>query len=109
VSALDEARAALHAFSVHPQFTDALEAFEAAVRANERGATEAHPPRHRWYVETLDGLADQWAPGMRLTDQQQAATRLRDLNQHHPRWRDGTAVQRRLVRETTSYTVEAQP
>ena len=109
MSALDEARAALEAHLETGDARTALEAFEAAVRANERGGAEAQPPRHRWYVETLDGTADQWAPGMRLLDRQQAATRLRDLTEHHPRWRDGTTVKRRVVRETTSYTVEAQP
>jgi hypothetical protein len=68
--------------------------------------TEAHPPHHRWYVETRDGLADEWAPGMRLTDRAEAVERYEALNENHPTWKDGTPVERRIVRETTTYTVE---
>ncbi|MFD3310089.1 hypothetical protein [Streptomyces sp. NPDC058694] len=40
--ALDAAREALRGYSLRPGFTDAVERFEAAVRANERaGATRA--------------------------------------------------------------------
>jgi hypothetical protein len=78
----------------------------AASAAAVRPGLEAHPPHHRWYVETRDGLVDQWAPGMRFTDHAEAITRHQILDQHHPTWKDGTPVERRLVRETTSYTVE---
>lgn len=67
---------------------------------------EAHPPSHRWYVETRDGLADEWSGGIRYRSRDEAAARLHALNAAHPLWRDGTPVQRRLTRETTSYTVE---
>jgi hypothetical protein len=67
---------------------------------------EAHPPHHRWYVETRDGLVDQWAPGMRFTERDAAVERYQVVSEHHPLWKDGTPVERRLVRETTSYTVE---
>ena len=70
---------------------------------------EAHPPHHRWHVETYDYLADEWAPGMRFTDRAEAAARYETVSRNHPTWYDGTAVKRRFVRETTSYTVEAQP
>jgi len=70
---------------------------------------EAHPPYHRWYVETLDGLAGEWAPGMRFTDRDEAAERYRGVSEGYPTWKDGAPVQRRFVRETTSYTVETGP
>jgi hypothetical protein len=84
---------------------------EAAVpgRTTDEAAGEAHPPYHRWYVETRDGLADEWAPGMRFTERAEAVERYETLNQRHPTWKDGTPVERRLVRETTTYTVELAP
>ena len=72
-------------------------------------AAAAHRPHHRWYVETRDDLANQWAPGMRFTDRAEAAERYRGVSQGYPTWKDGAPVQRRFVRETTSYTVEAEP
>lgn len=68
--------------------------------------TEAQPPLCRWRVETRDGLADQWAPGSPYLSRQQAVERYEALSQHHPAWRDGTPVERRITRETTTYTVE---
>jgi hypothetical protein len=82
-----------------------------ADRADEtpQPETEAHPPHHRWYVETLDDVAGEWAPGMRYTDRAEAAQRYQSVSASHPTWRDGKPVQRRFVRETTSYTVEPAP
>ncbi|MFJ7023174.1 hypothetical protein ACIQUW_32910 [Streptomyces sp. NPDC101117] len=68
--------------------------------------TEAHPPYHRWYTETRDDLAEEWAPGMRFTDRAEALARFETVSRNHPLWKDGTPVRRRFVRETTSYTVE---
>ncbi len=68
--------------------------------------TEAQPPHHRWYVETRDGVADEWVPGQRFTDRSEAAERYLTVSEHYPTWEDGSPVQRRFVRETTSYTVE---
>lgn len=67
---------------------------------------EAHPPHHRWYVETRDGVADQWAPGMRFTERAEAVERYQAVTANFPTWTDGTPVERRFVRETTTYTVE---
>jgi hypothetical protein len=67
---------------------------------------DAHPPRHRWQVETRDPLANEWVPGTRFTDRAEAVQRHEALNDHHPTWADGTPVDRRFVRETTSFTVE---
>ena len=71
--------------------------------------TQAHPPYHRWYVETLDDLAGEWAPGMRFTDRDEAVERYQTVTQRHPTWKDSTPVKRRFVRETTTYTVEPEP
>lgn len=73
--------------------------------AAEREA-EAHPPVHRWRVEVLDG-DDRWVPYSGLkTDRDEAVWLLHAGERSRPRWADGTPVQRRLVRETTTYVVE---
>jgi hypothetical protein len=71
--------------------------------------TQAQPPRHRWYVEMLDDLADEWVPGTRYPVRERAVNHLNHASAIGPTWKDGTPVQRRLVRETTSYTVETAP
>jgi hypothetical protein len=63
----------------------------------------AHPPRVRWHVETHDPIAAEWSSGLPLTDRQTAVAKLAHLDDHHPKWKDGTTVQRRLVLETTTY------
>jgi hypothetical protein len=72
----------------------------------QQDETQAQPPRHRWAVETRDGLADEWAPGTRFLNRHHAVERYEALAKSHPTWRDGTPVERRLVRETVTYTVE---
>ncbi|MFE2485993.1 hypothetical protein ACFXGR_22385 [Streptomyces mirabilis] len=79
---------------------------DAATTVLEQYAAEAQPPSHRWYVETRDGVADQWAPGSRILDRHHAVERYEALNENHPTWKDGTPVERRIVRETATYTVE---
>lgn len=70
------------------------------VEAQQQPDTEAQPPYHRWYTEQLDPVANEWAPGWRFTDRAEAVERYRILSEH------GTPAERRLVRETTTYTVE---
>jgi hypothetical protein len=67
---------------------------------------EAHPPQHAWRVETRDPLANEWAPGSHFPRRQAAVERYETANRTAPLWRDGTPVERRIVRETTTYTVE---
>jgi hypothetical protein len=67
--------------------------------------TEAHPPLHRWRVEILDG--EDWMPAGALhADRNKALALLEAGHARRPTWADGTPVQRRIVRETTSYTVD---
>lgn len=70
---------------------------------------EAQPPYHRWSVETRDGVADQWAPGTPIADRDKAVERYEHATANWPTWKDGTPVERRLVRSTTTYTVETGP
>jgi hypothetical protein len=69
-------------------------------------AAEARPPRHAWRVETRDPLANEWAPGSHFLNRQHAVERYETANSRAPWWEDGTPVERRIVRETTTYTVE---
>ncbi|MFD9070556.1 hypothetical protein [Streptomyces lasiicapitis] len=70
--------------------------------------SEAQPSHHRWYVETLDPGADEWAPGRRFPERADAVARYETVSDSRPTWSDGQPVKRRLVRETTSYTVEEE-
>jgi hypothetical protein len=72
----------------------------------QQDETQAQPPRHRWAVEIRDGVADEWAPGTRFLNRHHAVERYEALTKSHPTWKDGAPVERRLVRETVTYTVE---
>ncbi|WP_406463008.1 hypothetical protein OHB07_16290 [Streptomyces sp. NBC_00111] len=68
--------------------------------------TEAYPAQHRWRTETYDYLADEWDQGTPYTERADALARHQVRERRFPTWEDGTPVQRRIVRETTTYTVE---
>lgn len=75
----------------------------------QANAEEAHPLHERWRVEIYDPLAKEWAPGTPFLVRDRAVERLNMAQIHSPRWADDdTPVARRLVRETTTYTVEAE-
>lgn len=68
---------------------------------------EAYPSHSRWRVETRDPPANEWSGGIALTNRNDAVAKLARLNATYPTWRDDvTPVERRLVRETTTYTIE---
>lgn len=64
---------------------------------------EARPPEHAWRVETRDG---EWVRGSHFLNRQAAVERYETANNTAPLWQDGTPIERRIVRETTTYTVE---
>ena len=79
----------------------------AAVHAAEPEAP--HDSRRRWRVETYDPIAKEWAPGSALLNRDGAWVRLEQAERVAPLWRDDkTPVQRRIVRETTTYAVETE-
>ncbi|MFE2563103.1 hypothetical protein [Streptomyces mirabilis] len=80
---------------------------DAATTVLEQYAAEAHEPEHTWAAELHDPLADEWVPGTRYIDRDRAVNALAHAKQIGPTWRDGTPTERRLVRATTTYTVEA--
>lgn len=67
---------------------------------------EAHPAEHSWAAELHDPLADQWVPGTRYRVRDRAVNALEHARTIGPTWKDGTPTRRRLVRATTTYTVE---
>ncbi|KOX32837.1 hypothetical protein ADL07_11795 [Streptomyces sp. NRRL F-4707] len=74
--------------------------------ADETAATEAHPAEHTWAAELYDPVADEWVPGTRYAVRDRAVNHLAHTVKIGPKWKDGTPTQRRLVRATTTYTVE---
>jgi hypothetical protein len=75
----------------------------------ETQADQAHPAEHTWAAELHDPLADEWVPGTRYLVRDRAVNALAHARTVGPTWRDGTPTRRRLVRATTTYTVEAEP
>ncbi|MFJ5973555.1 hypothetical protein [Streptomyces sp. NPDC093060] len=78
----------------------------AGARQQPDGETEAHPAEHTWAAELHDPLADEWVPGTRYPVRDRAVNALNHAKRLGPTWKDGTPVERRLVRATTTYTVE---
>ena len=79
---------------------------DAATTVLEQYANEAHDPEHTWAAELHDPLADEWVPGTRYLARDRAVNALAHAQRIGPTWKDGTPTQRRLVRATTTYTVE---
>ncbi|MFB7832043.1 hypothetical protein [Streptomyces sp. NPDC056056] len=74
--------------------------------AEAHDTDEARPPRSRWLAEHYDPLAKEWVSGW-AEDREGALERLEYARTHTPTWPDdGQPIQRRLVRETTTWTVE---
>jgi hypothetical protein len=68
-----------------------------------------HASHSRWRVEILDPIANEWAPGSSLPSLEAARQRLAQAQRIAPKWRDDkTPVTRRIVRETTTYSLEAE-
>lgn len=86
-------------------WTDAV-AFLRRLAAEAQPTTEAHPAEHTWRAELHDLLANEWAPGTRYIDRDRAVNALAHARSVDPTWRDGMPTRRRLVRATTTYTVE---
>ncbi|GAA3590768.1 hypothetical protein [Streptomyces osmaniensis] len=79
---------------------------DAATTVLEQYAHEAHDPEHTWAAELHDPLADEWVPGTRYAARDRAVNALAHSQRLGPAWKDGTPTRRRLVRATTTYTVE---
>lgn len=68
-------------------------------------SSQARPPLHAWRAEIYDGA--EWLPyNGAVSDLDLARSLLQSDNEQKPTWADGEPVQRRLVRETVTFTVE---
>ncbi|MEU9611839.1 hypothetical protein AB0D56_09840 [Streptomyces sp. NPDC048209] len=96
--------------SLYSQGADAVLAVLAAEAQQPAPAeTEAHPAEHTWAAELRDPLANEWIPGTRYLVRDRAVNALAHARKVAAKWKDGTPTERRLVRATTTYTVEAAP
>ncbi|EGE40829.1 hypothetical protein GTY83_07220 [Streptomyces sp. SID4928] len=82
---------------------------EAAAGAHQTTEGEARPAEHSWAAELHDPLANEWVPGTRYAVRDRAVNALAHGRKVAPLWKDGTPTERRLVRATTTYTVEPTP
>ncbi|MGW0948516.1 hypothetical protein ACWD4O_39000 [Streptomyces sp. NPDC002623] len=85
---------------------DAIRERAAELAEAPQPETEAHPSEHTWAAELHDPLADEWVPGTRYIARDRAVNALAHAKRIGPTWKDGTPTQRRLVRATTTYSVE---
>ena len=85
---------------------DIAELRRLADEAQQPTGGEVYPARHEWRLETHDPLADKWNQGSPYRDRAEAVARHQLREERFPTWKDGTRVERRLVRATTTYTVE---
>ncbi|MFI8191419.1 hypothetical protein ACIF8T_21790 [Streptomyces sp. NPDC085946] len=99
---LDEVRRQLGAEILRAGQTEA----ELRRLADETQPAEAHPTEHTWAAELYDPVAEEWVPGTRYRARARAVAHLTHARAIGPTWKDGTLTQRRLVRATTTYTVE---
>lgn len=77
-----------------------------ADEAQQAGEQLAYPPVLRWRIELYDPLAEEWNPGSSLGKREDIVDRFEAITSRSPKWKDGTPVQRRIVREATTYTIE---
>ncbi|WP_404974764.1 hypothetical protein [[Kitasatospora] papulosa] len=77
-----------------------------AAEAQQPTPAEAHQPEHTWAAELHDPLANEWVPGTRYLVRDRAVNALEHARKIAATWKDGTPTERRLVRATTTYTVE---
>lgn len=75
-----------------------------AADATGTAPEKAHPDKVAWIAEAWEG--DRWMYLGTSPDRTRMEIRIAGLNFSHARWADGEPVRRRLVRATTTYTVE---
>lgn len=85
---------------------DAVLAVEAHGTGTQQPEAEAHEPEHSWAAELYDPATGEWAPTYTSHVRDRAVNALEHGRRIGPTWKDGTPTRRRLVRATTTYTVE---
>ncbi|POG47125.1 hypothetical protein BV881_12355 [Streptomyces sp. ZL-24] len=82
---------------------------DAAAGVQPPTTNEAHPAEHTWAAELHDPIANEWVPFGSSNVRDTAVHGLARARKVAPLWNDGTPTKRRLVRATTTYTVEPEP
>ncbi|WP_098892247.1 hypothetical protein [Streptomyces sp. or3] len=82
---------------------------EAAAGAQPPTTSEARPTKTQWAVEVYDPRHSTWVTPTRFHAPEVAADAQAAYEKNTPTWTDGSPVQRRIVREETTYTVEPEP
>ncbi|WP_069743059.1 hypothetical protein [Streptomyces sp. EN23] len=71
--------------------------------------SEAHPTTTQWAVELYDPRHSTWVGTTRFHTPEVAADAQAAYEENTPTWTDGSPVRRRIVRVTTTYTVQPEP
>ncbi|GGY29819.1 hypothetical protein GCM10010363_07870 [Streptomyces omiyaensis] len=83
-----------------------IPATAAGLDASQPATDQTQPPRVAWRIEHYDPQAKEWVPQARYTTHEEIVDRIATLNARFPLWADKQPVKRRIVRETTTWTVE---
>ena len=79
-----------------------------ALADEEQQSAAAYPAETSWIAET-QGTDDQWMFLRANRDRAVVEQCIASVQKRFPRWADGTPVNRRIVRKTTTYTVDTAP
>ncbi|WP_069751640.1 hypothetical protein [Streptomyces sp. EN16] len=91
-------------YGEHADAVLAVLAGEAAAGAHQ--TEQAQPTKTQWAVEIYDPRHSMWVGGPRFHAPEVAVDARAAYEKNTPMWTDGSPVQRRIVREETTYTVE---
>lgn len=69
---------------------------------------EAYPTETSWIAEVQES-GDQWMYLRADCDRAVVEQRIASMQKRFPQWKDGTPVNSRIIRKTTTYTVDAAP
>ncbi|NDZ63592.1 hypothetical protein [Streptomyces cyaneofuscatus] len=85
------------------------EVADAVLAVLSTSEAKAHPAKTQWAVEIYDPRHSTWVTPTRFHAPEVAADAQAAYEKNTPTWTDGSPVQRRIVREETTYTVEPEP
>lgn len=76
-----------------------------ALADEEQQPTAVYPTETSWIAEAQES-DDQWMYLGANRDRAVVEQRIASIQKRFPEWKDGTPVRRRIIRKTTTYTVE---
>lgn len=77
-------------------------------RLADEAQAEAYPTEISWIAEVQES-DDQWMYLRADCDRAVVEQRIASMQKRFPQWKDGTPVNSRIIRKTTTYTVEPTP